>query len=182
MKHALPNSLVLPALMAMVIGTLSPSCAAKPRLGNQPVNSDYRLESPSNVPAAIENMTKQQKYLAIGQWGAMGISFDVSANSVGIEFNNAHANIGRRPKLNKKGEFDVIGLYNSEGPPAIYIQPVRPDQPLVNSDNKPGQEARFRGKVSGKKMSLTISVAKTGETLGTYTLEFGKSGTILKPM
>ena len=182
MKTALSKLFILPALTALALEPFSSSCVAKGQLENQSVNIDQRPDRPPSAPTVVENMTKQQKYLAIGQWGATGISFDVSANSVGVEFNNAHANIGRRPKLNRKDEFDVVGLYNSEGPPAIYIQPVRPDQPLVNSDNRPGQEAHFRGKVSGKKMSLTISVAKTGETLGTYTLEFGKSGTILKPM
>ena len=91
MKPAMTNYLALPALMAMIIGTLSPSCAAKPPLESQPVNSGYRLESPSNVPTAIENMPKHQKYLAIGRWGAMGISFAVSANSVSVELNTANA-------------------------------------------------------------------------------------------
>ena len=173
---------LLPALTALALGPFSSACVAKGRPESPSINIDERPDSPPSAPTVVENLTKQQKYLAIGQWGATGISFDVSANSVGIEFNNAHANIGRRPKLNKKGEFDVIGLYNSEGPPVIYIPPVRPGEPLVNSDNKPGQEARFRGKVSGKKMSLTISFVKTGKTLGTYTLELGKPAIILKPM
>ncbi len=170
MRTALSKLFVLPTLTVLTFWSFSWSCVAKSRLNNQSINVDQRPGSPPNAPTAVENMTEHQKYLATGQWGATGISFDVSANSVGVQFNNAHAMIGRRPKLNKNGEFDVIGLYNSEGPPAPYLQPMRPDDPLVNSDNRPGQEVRFRGKVSGKKMSLTISLVKTGKTLGTFAL------------
>ena len=181
MISALIKFFVLPTVIVLIFGLFSSSCIAKSRLENQSANFGHRSDSPPGTPAAVEDMTKPQKYLAIGHWGGTGLSFDVSANSVGVEFDTARAVIDRRPKLNKNGEFDVIGHYHGEAPGAMYRDPSQTDQPTVSSDSA-GQDVRFRGKVTGNKLSLTASFAKTGKTLGTYTLELGKPSLILRPM
>ena len=127
----------------------------------------------------MEFASKRPKYLALGTWGAPGANLTVQPDSVSIDLPCANANFIGRPKLNSKGEFDAKGRYNQEGPGAVAIEPPSP-KPLPGNDSI--HNARFHGKVTGKKLEFTITLTESGEKLGPYSLVQGKSGRVFKCM
>ena len=141
------------------------------------------LANPGFEPGEFNSTMKKDpatdtKRLALGKWGATGIVVTVLDGSVSIDLPCANASIAVRPKLNAKGEFDAVGRYNQEGPGAIAIVPGQPEQPVENG--RTSQNARFHGKVTGKQLRLTITMSKTGEVIGTYNIESGKTGRMFK--
>ncbi len=102
-----------------------------------------------------------------GSWGGTGIGMVVEKNSATIEFDCADATIPSRIRTAKDGKFTVTGTMTRLRP-----GPLREDKPPVQ------EQVRFEGKVSAKQMSLTVKFAATGEVIGNYSLEYGKSGRI----
>ncbi len=163
-------------LIALFSMMLISSCAfSQPSLPVE--NANYRVEAPSN---SMENTPEAPKYLALGIWGATGIVLTVHESSVSIDLPCANANFTGRPKLNKKGEFDAAGRYNPEGPGALAIEPGKPE-PSPRKDARASQNARFHGKVTGKKLELTITLVESNEKL-VFSLEHGRAGRIFKCM
>lgn len=80
-----------------------------------------------------------------------------------INFDCADARIDRSFKTNKSGTFSLIGTFTQKG-----HGPIR-----INNLPKP-QPAKFTGKVTGKKMTLKVTLTDTDEVVGEYTLERGK--------
>lgn len=170
------NTFSPPKLLALVPMILISSCAFSlppEKAGNQ----GNRVEEPSN---SMENTPEAPKYLALGTWGATGIVLTVHETSVSIDLPCANANFTGRPKLNKKGEFDAAGRYNPEGPGALAIEPGKPE-PSPRKDARASQNARFHGKVTGKKLELIITLEESNEKL-VFSLEHGKAGRIFKCM
>lgn len=130
-------------------------------------------------PKHMEAVRDRPRYLAIGIWGVMGANLTVHTDSVSIDLSGANANFSPRPKLNARGEFNATGRYNQEGPGALPIdRDVSPTRPKVVD----GPNARFHGKVNGKKLELTITLVDSGQKLGPYSLEYGKTGRVIKIM
>ena len=84
-----------------------------------------------------------------------------------IRFDCASARIEQRPELDRNGNFDVTGVFMRQRP-----GPQRMD------DQPNEQPARFVGKVTGETLALTISLVKSGEELGKYSLVHGREGRI----
>lgn len=163
-------------LIAILTPILISSCAF-----SQPAppaeNTNYRAEETSN---SMDTTTEAAKYLELGIWGANGIVVTVQETSVSIDLPCANANFTLRPKLNKKGEFDAVGRYNQEGPGALAIDPGKPE-PSPRKDTGATHNARFHGKVTGKKLELMITLIESNEKLK-YSLEHGRSVRIFKCM
>lgn len=102
-----------------------------------------------------------------GTWGGIGIGMIIEKNSATVEFDCADATISSRIKTAKDGTFNVMGIMTRLRP-----GPLREDKPPVE------QRVRFDGKVTDKQMNLTVKVDATGEVIGNYSLEYGKSGRI----
>ena len=144
--------------------------------------SAYTEDSPEiAAPVSTSVMSEYQKYLPLGEWGGNGAGITVTKNEVSAIFNTGRAEIAERPKLNKKGEFNVTGRYRREGPGANLIHPSQPGL-AVSPDSDGDQEAHFHGKVTGTRMSLTVTLPGSGGSGGTFTLELGKPAQIIKPM
>jgi len=95
---------------------------------------------------------------------------EVTDEGASLEFVCANGAINEPLTLNADGQFDVAGVYVREGP-----GPVRMDE-----DNR--QAARYRGKVDGQVLTLTIKLGKSDETLGPFSYTFGKSARVFKCM
>jgi hypothetical protein len=76
-----------------------------------------------------------------------------------VESGREVENGGRQVDADDHGRFDVTGTYVRERP-----GPVRPN------DSK-GERARYRGRIEGKTMTLSVELAGSDVIIGPYTLE-----------
>jgi hypothetical protein len=76
-----------------------------------------------------------------------------------IEFDCANGSIEEPIAADDHGRFDVTGTYVRERP-----GPVRPNE-------SKGEPARYRGRIEGKTMTLSVELAGSDVIIGTYTLE-----------
>lgn len=112
---------------------------------------------------------KKMETVAIGSWGGMHVGMEVTGEGAQLEFDCAHATINQSLKLNSNGNFDAQGLYVKEHP-----GPVRSDE------DQSGQPAHFTGKLTGKTLTLTVSLDNSSESIGPFTLELGRYARIFK--
>ena len=125
-----------------------------------------------NVPVDAQTnnkkmvQTKKTK-VAPGKWGAAGIGLSVEETAVTIEFDCATAEIARNLMIDKTGNFSTEGIYIRRSPGALRVKFPPKRAP-----------ARFEGKISGKTMTMKITLTETGEKIGDFTLQRGKTPTI----
>lgn len=127
-----------------------------------------------NVPVEAQTnnkkmvQTKKTK-VAPGKWGGTSIGLSVEETTVTIEFDCATAEITRNLMIDKTGNFSTEGIYIRRSPGALRVKFPPKRAP-----------ARFEGKISGKTMTLKITLTETGEKIGDFTLQRGKTPTIRK--
>ena len=107
--------------------------------------------------------------VATGTWGGDHIAMEATDKGAQVEFDCAHGSIDEPLTLDDDGRFDAKGLYAAESP-----GPQREDQ------NRQGRPARYTGRVQGRTMTLTISLAESGETVGPFTLTRDRTSKITK--
>lgn len=100
-----------------------------------------------------------------GTWGAQGISMEVTETGAEIGYDCAHGSITEKIALDGKGHFSARGRHVREHP-----------GPTRNDEDQNGQAATYSGSVSGDTMTLTVTLADSKETVGTFTLTHGSSG------
>jgi hypothetical protein len=107
--------------------------------------------------------------LEVGMWGGEHISLEVTEGGARVEYDCAHGTIGRRIVPDRKGRFDVPGTYVEEsgGPVREGAQPK-------------SYPARYTGRVSGGRMSVTVTRGDTRKVLGKFTLVRGREPSLFK--
>jgi hypothetical protein len=108
-------------------------------------------------------------HVAAGVWGGEHVALEVSADGGRIEYDCAHGNLGEPLALDRSGRFDVNGTHTPE-----HGGPMREDE---KAESRP---ARYAGRVDGGRMTLTVTLTDTGESLGTFALTQGVAGRLLK--
>jgi hypothetical protein len=111
----------------------------------------------ASIRAATDGST-----LANGTWGGDHLILEVSEKGAEAEFDCARGQVAQPIMLDKHGDFDVAGTFTPE-----HGGPVRRDE------NTPAAPARYSGHVDGDTLSLTVTLAKEKEEVGTYTLTRG---------
>ncbi|MDQ3089090.1 MAG: hypothetical protein M3Q78_10915 [Acidobacteriota bacterium] len=97
-------------------------------------------------------------------WGATDIILAVEENAGTIEYACADGKIEEPLKVDEKGNFRANGVHiRQKG------GPIREDSP------PPRQPASYQGRISGDKMTLKVTLSETGEVIGNFTLERGKT-------
>ena len=101
-----------------------------------------------------------------GTWGATGVMLQVTDRGGTIEYDCGHGTLDQPLALDRSGHFSVTGRHFREG------GPTRADDP--------GQPARYDGTVNGDTMALTVTLTDGGTTLGSFSLEYGRSPILRK--
>jgi hypothetical protein len=128
-----------------------------------------------NIPVESQSIDRYKMFqtkktkVAAGKWGGTGIGLSVGETDVSLEFDCATAEIARNLMIDKAGNFSAEGFYIRRSPGALRTKfpPKR-------------AAARFVGKISGKTMTLRITLIETDEKIGDFTLQRGKTSTIRK--
>jgi len=115
------------------------------------------------------NRTMQNQDLN-GLWGGLHIALEMKDAGAEINYDCAHGRITETIVPDRDGNFRVDGIHVKEHP-----GPVREGE-----DNE--QPASYRGSIQGDVMTLTVTLTKTNEEIGTFTLNRGSSGRVHKCM
>ncbi len=94
---------------------------------------------------------------------------EVTGSGAAVEYDCAHGTISGPLTLDTEGRFQARGTHVPE-----HGGPVR------DNENSAGRAADYSGSVSGKTMTLTVKLANSSETIGTFTLAFGSEGELVK--
>ncbi len=104
-----------------------------------------------------------------GTWGGLHLQMEVADGSATIEYDCANGTIAGPLTVDSRGRFNWRGTHVPE-----HGGPIRKDE-------KPNiSPARYTGWTDGKKMTLTVTLTDTNETLGTYSLVHGQEGRVFK--
>jgi hypothetical protein len=104
-----------------------------------------------------------------GSWGGEQIRMEVTAQGAEINYPCAHGSIKGALKLDRNGKFDLTGNHVAEHP-----------GPIRNDEDTKGHPARYTGRIDGENMTLTVTLTDTKETVGTFTLTYGRGGRVRK--
>ena len=104
-----------------------------------------------------------------GVWGGEHILLIADASGGTLEYDCAHGTIGESLVADADGHFDFVGTHTRETGGPWHMD----DQPEIHP-------ARYQGRVSGRNMTLTVTLTDSGHVLGPYTLVRGGRGEIHK--
>ena len=121
-----------------------------------------------SFPATAQRKTRS---MASGLWGGQHIRVNVSGKSATIEYDCAQGTIAGPLLLDSKGRFKLHGTHLRE-----HGGPIRADE-TVN-----GRSAVYTGSISGGRMTMTVKLTGTNETVGTFSLTHGDEGRVFKCM
>ncbi len=161
----------LPILIVLTVASIGAVLGFGVKAGNRnSVLATAAATPPANhiesKPKAKMTETKRQTKLypvTPSDWGARSVSFVIEKDAVKIEYDCAEGEIPGGLMIDKKGNFDVIGTHtrHSFGP--------------IRRDNMPQPEpARYEGKITGKVLKFKVTLVKTKEVIGEFTIERDK--------
>jgi hypothetical protein len=103
-----------------------------------------------------------------GTWGGEHVTMSI-AESTHLEFDCAHGDVAARLSIDSGGHFEVTGTFTRE-----HGGPIRVEEPPdIHS-------ASYAGLVSDDRMTLTVRLTDTAETIGAFTLKRGTPGRVVK--
>jgi hypothetical protein len=117
--------------------------------------------------------TPAEQEALTGSWGGPHISLELTKDGGRVEYDCAHGTIAGPVVLDREGRFEAAGTHSAEHP-----GPVREED-----ERREGQPVRYRGKVSGETLTLTVTPAgsnETNEEIGTFTLTRGATPRLMK--
>lgn len=107
--------------------------------------------------------------IARGTWGGTHIRMEVRADGADIEYDCAHGTINAPLNTDAAGRFSLEGTHTREGPGPIRVGKL-----------PTSFRARYAGSVREKEMTLTVTLADSSQSVGTFTLRHGSEGFIRK--
>jgi hypothetical protein len=140
------------------------------QLGTMRFKAKYPAGDPggSTTPPGSGTPVPGTAPLTEGRWGGTGLQMDVRSDGAHIEFDCARAEIKQPLMTRPDGSFEWVGTYVQEHGGPVLI------------DDSQGRPARFTGTVSNNVMTLTITYTDDNTKVGTWTLQQGNEGRIMK--
>lgn len=93
-------------------------------------------------------------------WGGSGARVSVEQKKVAMEYACARGEIVGPLKINERGNFKANGFHILQRP-----------GPTRMNDTPQRQPARFEGKISGKSMTLKVTLLENNEVIGNFELK-----------
>jgi len=113
--------------------------------------------------------TSKTESVPTGIWGGRGIRMQISDSGASLEYDCAHGSIDELIATDSTNRFDVKGVLVRER-----------GGPVREGEDSEGEPARYTGHIDGKTMTLTVTLTRTNETVGTFTLSRGKAPRLVK--
>lgn len=154
MRTSLQDSIII--LLVLPLAFLWQSSSCRSTNANPNVNSPMNSNSP--------NPSRDLR----GQWGAQGISMEVTDNGATIEYDCGRGRITEKISPDGEGKFTAKGVHIRE-----HGGPQR-------EEDENGLPADYRGTIKDQTMTLTVELTKDKQRIGTFTLTQGSSGRVRK--
>ena len=127
------------------------------------------LQNGSCRSGKTETMLNEQNRVAAGNWGGQNVGMVVTNDGAQLRFSCARGSIEEPLALDTEGRFSAKGTFTAENP-----GPTREDNPPQN------KAATYSGSIRDQKMTLSITLTETKEQVGTFDLEYGKTGRVFR--
>ena len=138
--------------------------------GSSCSNSKMRNDSDnSGNQAQNSNPSQKGSDSLVGLWGGDHISLEVAGSGATLDYDCAHGTITQKIIPDQSGKFEVKGFHMREHP-----------GPTRQGEAADGEPATYKGSLNDKTMTLTVTLNKSDETVGPFTLTYGKMGRIRK--
>jgi len=98
----------------------------------------------------------------MGSWGGLHIGLELTAKGGTLEYDCAHGPIDEPGVPDRDGRFEAAGTHT-----AGHHGPIR------EGEQTESRRARYRGKVDGETLVLTVTLVDSKEEIGTFTLTRG---------
>ena len=106
-----------------------------------------------------------------GSWGGQGIVMEIGADGIALTFDCAHGTITDELKIDKDKRFEVPGSFTRER-----------GGPIRENETPEPSAAIYSGVVDGDTLTLTVTLTKNKEDMGTFSLMRGKTGRLRRCM
>jgi hypothetical protein len=118
----------------------------------------------------------QGENVTTGTWGGDRIRLEVTEDGAKVEYDCGHGTIDHRLTTEGDGRFRAKGTHVSErgGPEG------EEEREEEERRRKKGVPATYSGRTDGKTMTLTVKLAESNETLGPFTLTYGRKVRLTK--
>jgi hypothetical protein len=114
------------------------------------------------------NVDEMTGILPSGSWGGEHMLLVIGDTIADVEYDCAHGSV-RLPIMLDNGAFSALGSYTQE-----RGGPIREGE-LANP-----VPARYSGRVTGNRMTVTVTLTSENRTIGTFELTRGSSGRVFK--
>lgn len=122
--------------------------------------ADLQLSQSRNLKIDAGWTMLQTKLVPVSIWGGSGIRVSVELKSIKIEYACADGEIVGRLRVDSRGNFKTNGFHLRQRPGPVRV------------DAKPQrQPALYEGKITGKTMTISVTLTETGENVGTFELK-----------
>ena len=108
-------------------------------------------------------------FIIIGDWGGEHVQLELEEAGGTLEYDCAHGTIEPGWTLTDDGEFSGTGEHIIE-----HGGPVREGEIL------PTRPASYDGTVDGDRMSLTVTLSDSAQVIGTFQLQRGSDGQLMR--
>ena len=161
-------TILMTVVSVLLLDFQGASCGSRNNRNSATANQSTSSENLN--AASATNMNNQSNNQETAEtWGGNHIQIDVRGDIAKVEFDCAHGEISKPVKTDSEGNFDLPGTFVSEGG-----GPTRADrEPAARS-------VKYRGKIVGDTMTLSITFSDNNESAGSFTLKRGKQGRIRK--
>jgi hypothetical protein len=119
--------------------------------------------------AAAGCTTNPSPVIELGPWGGSHVSMQVTSTGARLEYDCADGVIEEPLRPDAEGRFTAIGIHTPG-----HGGPIREGEIL------PAVRARYDGHVKGEHMSLRVTLTETGVDVGSFELQRGSSGLLLR--
>ncbi len=139
-------------------------------LGTLPMLLTFLIgDSNRNIEGRVGEPNKKIRTVQKGTWGGEHIQLEVAEQGAQIEYDCAHGSIDQKIVLDARGRFKVSGTHV-----------VERGGPVRQSGSSKAEPVQFTGRVSGKKLELTVRRRDSKEVIGVFTLFYGQEGKLRK--
>jgi len=105
----------------------------------------------------------------LGEWGGEHIALSVSLTGATVEYDCAHGSIDGTIVPDWRGVIDLPGIH-------VFDH----GGPVQDGEIEDAHPARYRVWIDGDRMTLTVTLTDTGQSLGTFELRQGEQGRLVK--
>lgn len=135
------------------------------------VTEQGSCQTRSNSPAPVNNQANNRTGMLVtrGVWGGDHIRMEVEDDSAAVEYDCAHGMISGPLKVDGEGHFRARGTVVRE-----HGGPTR------DNETPPNRPADYSGSINGDRMTLTVTLTDSSESVGRFTLVRGSEGNLVK--